>query len=431
MLAEKMMKLLQFPCDDVCSPSYLERVAATAPSALPPDAPCLVAFVCSRVVALLRVGVLMHLWMAVVPESQKLLYIVPSVRELAVPGIRWNETEFKGLESYDEVLPEFMVRAAWPAALPVPRLQGLATLTTERRPCPLLSPVVWPALFPLKWLAKCFQQSCAAMLAALLAAIIGYVILAFCELEWDAAVVVPGLLGWQVRDEGNDEVDCAYVFPVGVFKFFRSRTAAAASTAAASKSDGSSKVSKKDFGGMKEKEERVQFFVKYESTSSIVRSSSLDVVSDVLQLHADEKAVCGSRLIKMESTLSQNDIGNGSNVQVLRRLRGGAGAYLDIPGQWECKVCHATRCWPARKRCYRCDAPRDTVSSNLPMGPLGRAPPQSRSSGPPTRSSVPRHVPPRNTGVVSGPLPTGAGVGPSPGNVEAEKKLRQMKCCRR
>ena len=29
-------------------------------------------------------------------------------------------------------------------------------------------------------------------------------------------------------------------------------------------------------------------------------------------------------------------------------------------------MCHATRCWPARKRCYRCDAPRDTVPNNLP-----------------------------------------------------------------
>ena len=195
------------------------------------------------------------------------------------------------------------------------------------------------------------------------------------------------------------------------------------SSAAASKRASSigSKVSNKDLGEMKE-EKRVQFFVKYGSTSSVVRSSSLDLVSDVLQLHSDEYAVCGSRLIKMESTLSQNGIGNGSNVQVLRRLRGGAGAYLDIPGQWECKVCHATRCWPARKRCNRCDAPRDTVSSNLPIGPLGRAPPQSRSSGPPTRSSVPRHVPPRSTGAVSGP-PPGAGVGPSPGNVEAEKKV--------
>ena len=72
----------------------------------------------------------------------------------------------------------------------------------------------------------------------------------------------------------------------------------------------------------------------------------------------------------MECTLSQNGIGNGSNVQVLRRLRGGAGAYLDIPGQWECKVCGATRCWPARKRCYKCDAPRGTVPNNLPMGVL-------------------------------------------------------------
>ena len=167
---------------------------------------------------------------------------------------------------------------------------------------------------------------------------------------------------------------------------------------------------------MKEKEKRVQFFVKYGSTSSVVRSSSLDVVSDVLHLHADEYAVCGSRLIKMECTLSQNGIGNGSNVQVLRRLRGGAGAYLDIPGQWECKV------WPARKRCFWCDAPRDTVPNNLPVGPLGRAPPQSRSSRPPTRSSFPRHVPPRNTGTVSGP-PPGTGVGPSPGSVDAEKKV--------
>ena len=48
--------------------------------------------------------------------------------------------------------------------------------------------------------------------------------------------------------------------------------------------------------------------------------------------------------------------------------------------------------------------------------------PQSRSCGPPTRSSVPRHVPPRSSGTVSGP-PPGAGVGPSPGSVEAEKKV--------
>ena len=114
----------------------------------------------------------------------------------------------------------------------------------------------------------------------------------------------------------------------------------------------SSKVSNTGSGEVKEAK-GVQFFVNYgNSVSSVVRSSSHAVVSDVLHLHADEYAVCGSRLIKWKCTLSQNGIGNGSNVQVLRRLRGGAGAYLDIPGQWECKVCGATRCWPARKRCY-------------------------------------------------------------------------------
>ena len=86
--------------------------------------------------------------------TQKFLYNVPSDRELAVPGSHWNETEFKGLEYSDGVLPVFVGRAAWSAALPVPRFQGLATLIPERRPCPLLSPVVWPALFPLKWLAN-------------------------------------------------------------------------------------------------------------------------------------------------------------------------------------------------------------------------------------------------------------------------------------
>ena len=107
----------------------------------------------------------------------------------------------------------------------------------------------------------------------------------------------------------------------------------------------------------------------------------------VVRCSPDEYALCGSRFVKVGCTIGENWVGTGSNVQVLRRLRGGAGVHLDIPGQWECKVCGATRCWPARKRCYRCDAPRDTVPNNLPMGPLGRALPQSRSSGPPIRSS--------------------------------------------
>ena len=99
----------------------------------------------------------------------------------------------------------------------------------------------------------------------------------------------------KMRDEGNDEVDRAYVFPVGVFKFFRSRTAAAAAPAAASKCVGSeSKVSEKDLGEMKEKEKRGAVLCPSMGVRHLLSAVPLmDVVSDVLQLHADEYAVCG------------------------------------------------------------------------------------------------------------------------------------------
>ena len=126
-----------------------------------------------------------------------------------------------------------------------------------------------------------------------------------------------------------------------------------------------------------------------------------------------EYAVCGTRTLKSDDTLLRNGIENGMTVHVLRRLRGGAGASanVDIPGQWQCCVCLAIRCWPTRKQCYRCDAPRDYSSSSSPVrGPLGRAPQPARSTVPPTRSSGPgpRTVPPRN--LENGP-PLGSGVG--------------------
>ena len=124
--------------------------------------------------------------------------------------------------------------------------------------------------------------------------------------------------------------------------------------------------------------------------------------------------VAGTRTLRSDDTLHQNGIESGMTVRVLCRLRGGSGgnANVDIPGQWQCNFCHAIRCWPTRKRCYRCDTPRDFSNPNSPVrGPLGRAPQPARNNVPPTRSSGPgpQTVPPRNFG--NGP-PPGAGVGP-------------------
>ena len=90
-------------------------------------------------------------------------------------------------------------------------------------------------------------------------------------------------------------------------------------------------------------------------------------------------------------------------IRIFCRLRGGSN-NTDIPGQWQCANCDATRCWPVRRNCYRCGAPRpETPPTPAPWitgrsrgrskGPLGRDPP-----------SGPTNVPPRFGNRVSCPL---------------------------
>ena len=92
------------------------------------------------------------------------------------------------------------------------------------------------------------------------------------------------------------------------------------------------------FGGKEEKEKDkdakwVQIFVnRGKGFTTVVRCSPDAVLSEVLHLDADEFALWGSRFVKVGCTIGEKWIGIGSNVQVLRRLGGGAGAYLDIPG---------------------------------------------------------------------------------------------------
>ena len=131
----------------------------------------------------------------------------------------------------------------------------------------------------------------------------------------------------------------------------------------------------------------LQFFVNDGKGSVVVRRSPHSIVSHVLHYGCEEYAVCGTRTLRSGDTLLQNGIENGMTVRVLCRPCGGAGgnANVDIPVQWQCSFCHAIRCWPTRKRCYRCDTPRDFSNPNSPVGgPLGRAPQPARNNVPPT-----------------------------------------------
>ena len=171
--------------------------------------------------------------------------------------------------------------------------------------------------------------------------------------------------------------------------------------------------------GTCEKQKEIQFFVNKGEGSVVVRCSPHAIVSHVLHYGSEGYAVCGTRTLRSGDSFHQNGIESGMTVRLLYRLRGGSGGNMnvDIPGQWQCNFCHATRCWPTRKRCYRCDTPRDFSTPDGPVrGPLGRAPQPTRNNVPPTRSSGPgpQTVPPRNLGNVPPPQrsPPGAGVGP-------------------
>ena len=166
------------------------------------------------------------------------------------------------------------------------------------------------------------------------------------------------------------------------------------------------------------KEKMIQFFVNKGNGSEVVRCCSHAIVSHTLDYGSEGYAVCGTRILRPGDSFLQNGVESGMTVRLLFRLRGGSGGNnVDIPGQWQCSFCQATRCWPTRKQCYRCGTPRVIPTSDGPTrGPLGRAPPPARAKEPPTRSSgpAPQTVPPRNIGKAPPPQrsPPGAGVGP-------------------
>ena len=161
---------------------------------------------------------------------------------------------------------------------------------------------------------------------------------------------------------------------------------------------------------------KVQFFVKGKvgGSTSVVRGGLDEILSHVIDIGGlDVYAMVHGKMVDLSSTLSSAGIVGDCTVHIHHRLRGGS--REDVPGQWTCSHCFAPRCWPVRKRCYRCGAARKDlpVSSkgkgngrgDVAVGPLGRKPPQTAGNVPPT-TRRPQVVPPRG--------PPGAGVGSPP-----------------
>ena len=161
------------------------------------------------------------------------------------------------------------------------------------------------------------------------------------------------------------------------------------------------------------------FLKDYDGRTRVIRCHDYDVIHDVV-------GYCGwnihvtlhGNILDLSDTLSSVGVSDNDTIRVHYRLRGGSN-NADIPGQWQCGNCAATRCWPVRRNCYRCAA-----SCSRPLecwknkgrnkGPLARDPLPGPSNVSPTVRE-PHVVLPRGppgTGVGTPPAATDSPVAP-------------------
>ena len=122
-----------------------------------------------------------------------------------------------------------------------------------------------------------------------------------------------------------------------------------------------------------------KIFVKEGNRLRVLQVGCSEVLRAVLPLCVDSHATCGGNFVRMGNTAKTEGLTSGCTIHVLKRLKGGAtmgGMGIGyIPGHWQCLVCGADECWPARPRCNRCAQPCGT-------------PPQVHGGGPPAHVLV-------------------------------------------
>ena len=90
----------------------------------------------------------------------------------------------------------------------------------------------------------------------------------------------------------------------------------------------------------------------------MIRCHDYDVVHDVVVYGGwDISVTLHGNMLDLFDTLSSAGVSDNDTLRVHCRLRGGLNK-MDIPAEWQCGNCSVTRCWPVRRDCCRCGAPR-------------------------------------------------------------------------
>ena len=134
-------------------------------------------------------------------------------------------------------------------------------------------------------------------------------------------------------------------------------------------------------GLARSREGKIQFFLKgHDGCTRVINCHDGDLIHDVVgYVGWDIYATLHGHILDLSGTLQSQGVSDNDTIRIFCRLRGGSN-NTDILGQWQCANCDATRCWPVRRDCYMCGAPRpDTPPAPAPWN-TGRS--RGRSKGP-------------------------------------------------
>ena len=114
---------------------------------------------------------------------------------------------------------------------------------------------------------------------------------------------------------------------------------------------------------------KILFFLRGLGVNSrAVRCVGSDTIHDAAgHVHGDIYMALGGRVMDIHGSLHRNGKSNDT-LYVHCKLHGGS-YNVDILGLWQCNVCFAMCCWPARRSCDRCGARRsDAHPAPAPWG---------------------------------------------------------------
>ena len=131
-------------------------------------------------------------------------------------------------------------------------------------------------------------------------------------------------------------------------------------------------------GLARSREGKIQFFLKgHDGCTRVINCHDGDLIHDVVgYVGWDVYATLHGHILDLFGTLQSQGVSDNDTIRIFCRLRGGSN-NTDIPGQWQCANCDATRCWPVRRKLLQVWSVPESPPTPAPWN-TGTPPPPSQ-----------------------------------------------------